>query len=306
MTVVMAPAVAAFWIRYGHPAVSDWGSIALYAHVVHLTDLEDPDYPELTRELKPIVEPLSALSLGGRRYVGDWAIFGTVPEWAPDDISIPRSTWDIITEHARKDRSSEPLLTRTSRIYGALARRAIITHPGGYIAHATRSFVRMWAEGMGVRYPHPDVTVERHSLSVAHWAAAYRELGRPTPPLRGAYRSDYQLGSAMYAAGRAFRWLTTRTTWLLHRFGGFAWVPIAVWTFAVVSWPRARQTTRDSLVAVGVCTVVTVFWMAIHALVLVSESLRLMVPVQDAVALVPVAATHGVIAILWKQRRQAV
>ena len=292
--LTITPAVVAFWSRYGFPALSSWGSVALYAHVVHLTDLDDPSLPDLTAELRPIVEPLAELSDEGRRYVGDWAVFGTVPEWAPDDRTVDRSTWAVIEEHVRRTPSDELEWRRISRTYGRLARRAIATHPGAYAAHVARSFVRMWREGMTARYPHPDVTVQRHALSVAEWSSAYREAGRPPPEPRGVYRRGFELSSALFAAGTVFRVASTHTTSLVHRFGVLAWAPVVMWCLAILS-PAARRAVRGSAVVVGVGAGVTVSWMGLHALVLVSESLRLMVPVHDAVALIPIAATQGLV-----------
>ena len=133
--------MAAFDMRFGRFALTNFSGTNQFSHSGHLIDFESEENADLKARLRPIMERYQREFVAKHDYEPNWLIYGSTTEalrQAFGNIS-PRS----ILESYLRDRGVTPDAASMNRLYGELALEGIRSHPMAYAVVCIRSRTRI-------------------------------------------------------------------------------------------------------------------------------------------------------------------
>jgi hypothetical protein len=196
-----------FKVRYGSFALSHFEGYNLFSHVGHLIDLDGPAYPELKRDLAPIMTVYRDKYVARGTLEPNWLVYGSVNQELKNDFGDV-SPASLIVAYVRRTKGHIDLAA-VNKIFLDLAIEGIRAHPLDYLKYVWASFYRLFHDGYGFIY--------------------YQYL--PSPATLDIHRaSTKELHSMLFAivgvtpapACEASRQIAQRATWPLRPFLGKA------------------------------------------------------------------------------------
>lgn len=323
--------MAAFDIRFGRFALTNFTGTNQFSHSGHLIDLESKANADLKARLRPIIERYQREFVAKHEYEPNWLIYGSTTEALRQSFgsTSPRS----ILEGYLRDRGVTPDSASMNRLYGELALEGIRAHPMAYAAFAFdrgRYFVTTGYSFLyGQHRPsakdfadHRRETAELRAILYAKWNVAPPPCSaNPPPPPPGFFVARALLHGPLAPCGtysgvdpgtveRASFVDTVFQRVAARMAPVFAMLPFFAWAFPpALLFPGARS--PQAMRAFGVALVsaaVTFGYVALHGLINTAEPPRLFAPIQDIAVLALLAAVfsglYGIVALINHAARQ--
>lgn len=172
---------AAYKARYGTFNLTSFEGYNLFSHVGHLVDLDGPAYPDLKRELAPVMKLYREKYVAKGLMEPNWLVFGSFNDALRADFG-DKSPAGIISAYAQRTTGRGDLFA-VNKIYYDLSVEGIRAHPREYLAHAWKSFKFLFGAGYGFIYyqflPSP-TTVDAHRASTESFHRTLFGLGGAT------------------------------------------------------------------------------------------------------------------------------
>lgn len=136
---------AAYQQKFGVFTVSQQDGFHFLAHVGHFIDLEGRAYPDLKKELRPVIELYRKKYASVGDYRPNWIVYGSFDDDMRADFG-DQSPAGIVVAYVKRTNPNKIRETQ-NEIYTVLAREGIRAHPLEYLQFAAARFYHLFREG---------------------------------------------------------------------------------------------------------------------------------------------------------------